>query len=148
MQIILKEKIRNLGDLGENVKVKPGYARNYLLPKGKALRATKTNIDIFEKQRKELEKVAKEKLAAAEKQAEQLNDIAFTIKAKAGEGGKLFGSIGTRDVAELVSAKGVEVAKHQVRMPNGVIRETGEIDINIQLHTDVDTKIKLVVEAE
>ena len=148
MQVILKEKIRNLGDLGENVRVKPGYARNYLIPQGKALRATKANIEVFEKQREALEKAAKEKLTAAEKQAEQLNDVAFTIKAKAGEGGKLFGSIGTRDVAEHVGAKGVEVAKHQVRMPTGVIREIGEYDITIQLHTDVDAKIKLVVEAE
>ena len=148
MQVILLQDLYKHGVAGEVVKVADGFARNYLIPQGKALRATKANIEVFEKQRKELEKAAQEKLTAAEKQAEQLNDVAFTIKAKAGEGGKLFGSIGTRDVAEHVSTKGVEVAKHQVRMPTGVIRETGEYDITIQLHTDVDAKIKLVVEAE
>lgn len=148
MQVILKEKIRNLGDLGESVNVKPGYARNFLIPQGKALRATKENLAAFEKQRAELEKVAKEKLADAEKQLAELNEATFTIKAKAGEGGKLFGSIGTRDVADHITEKGVTVAKHQVRMPHGVIRETGEFDIDVQLHTDLTAHIKLVVEAE
>lgn len=148
MQVILKEKVRNLGDLGDCVDVKAGYARNYLLPQDKALRATKTNLADFEAQRQALEKVAKEKLVAAEKQAETLKEFTLNIVAKAGDGGKLFGSIGTRDIAEQITAQGVEMAKHQIHMPHGVIRETGEYDIAIQLHTDVEVMIKVIIAAE
>jgi len=148
MQVILKEKIRNLGDLGETVNVKPGYARNFLLPNGKALRATTENVAVFEKQRAELEKAAAEKLTEAQTRAAKFADFSVTIASKAGEGGKLFGSIGTRDIADAVTAKGIALAKHEVRMPQGVIRQIGEYELQVQLHTDVSTTIKVIVEAD
>ena len=148
MKIILKEKIRNLGDLGECVDVKPGYARNYLLTQSKALRATAKNMEIFEAQRKELEKLSQDKLQAAKEIAEKLAEQSFAMTAQAGEGGKLFGSIGSRDIAEYVAKSGVKVAKHQVRLPNGVIREIGEYEVVLHLHTDVDVTVKLLVTAE
>ena len=148
MQVILKEKIRNLGDLGDTVNVKPGYARNFLLSQDKAMRATKANLEEFEARRAELEKIAAEKLQAAQSIAEKLAELSVVIQSKAGDGGKLFGSIGTRDIADAITAKGVEVAKHQVRMPEGVIRQIGEYELSLHLHTDVDVEIKVVVEAE
>jgi large subunit ribosomal protein L9 len=147
MQVILKEKIRNLGSLGECVNVKPGFARNYLIPQGKALMATKTNLAEFEAQRAEFEKQEAERLAKAQSQAEKIEALEIMIEAKAGEGGKLFGSIGTRDIADHISAKGVNVGKHQVRMPEGVIREIGEFDVAIHLHTDVDVTANVKVVA-
>lgn len=148
MEVILLEKVANLGTLGDKVKVKAGYGRNFLVPFGKAVPATKANVAEFEARRAELEKAANEKLSAAQQRAEQLNEIELTITAKAGDEGKLFGSIGTRDLAESISAVGVEVAKSEVRLPAGPIRTIGEFDIALQLHTDVSATVKVFVEAE
>ena len=148
MQVILREKIRKLGGLGECINVKPGYARNYLVPQGKAMVANKANLARFEAERAELEQRAHEILSAAAARAEKLQALTLSISASAGEGGKLFGSIGTRDIADVITAQGVEVHKHEVRLPHGVIRQVGEYDIEIHLHTDVDVAIKLLVVAE
>lgn len=146
MDIILLDKIANLGGLGDTVSVKAGYARNFLFPQGKAVPATKDNVAKFEQRRAELEAKIADELAAAEAKAAKLAELAeVTIAAPAGDEGKLFGSIGTRDIAEAVSAAGVEVAKSEVRLPLGTIRETGEFDIDIQFHSDVTGTIKLVV---
>ncbi|WP_281646361.1 50S ribosomal protein L9 [Parendozoicomonas sp. Alg238-R29] len=148
MEVILLEKVANLGALGDKVKVKAGYGRNFLVPFGKAVPATKDNVAQFEARRAELEKAANEKLATAQQRAEQLDEIELTITAKAGDEGKLFGSIGTRDLAESISAVGVEVAKSEIRLPAGPIRTIGEFDIALQLHTDVSATVKVFVEAE
>lgn len=148
MEVILKERILNLGDLGEKVIVKPGYARNYLIPTGKALQATKKNLATFEAERAQLEKIAQEKYQQAEAKANQLAELSLTIASKAGDGGKLFGSIGTRDIADALTQQGVKVAKHEVRMPNGVIREIGEFEVVVHLHSDIDTTININVVAE
>ncbi len=148
MEVILLEKIRNLGDLGDQVSVANGYGRNYLVPKGKAVPATKSNIEQFETRRAELQKQAAELLATAEARAEKLNELVVTITANAGDEGKLFGSIGTKDVADAVTAAGVEVAKAEVRMPHGVIRNTGEFSIELHLHTDVVATITVAVVGE
>ncbi len=148
MEVILLEKIANLGDLGTQVKVKAGYGRNYLIPFGKAVPATKANIADFDARRAELEKAAAAKLAEAEKRAASLAEIELTITAKAGDEGKLFGSIGTRDLADAITSAGVEVAKSEVRMPTGPIRMIGEYDIAVQLHSDVASSVKVFIEAE
>ena len=148
MEVILLEKIENLGALGDRVNVKPGYGRNYLIPKGKAAPATAENIAEFEARRAELEKQAGEALAAAEARREQLADRTFTIKAKAGEEGKLFGSIGTADIAHAIGEAGVEVERHEIRLPTGAYRQVGEYDVEIHLHTDINTIVKLLIEAE
>ncbi|PAU87654.1 50S ribosomal protein L9 [Pseudomonas sp. WN033] len=145
MEVILLEKIANLGNLGDKVAVKAGYARNFLLPFGKATQATADNIAAFEARRAELEKAAAEKKAAAEARAAKLEGLVVTIAANAGEEGKLFGSIGTRDIADAVTAAGVEIEKSEVRLPEGALRAIGEFDIALQLHTDVDATVKLVV---
>ena len=148
MEVILLEKVANLGDLGDKVNVKAGYGRNYLLPQGKATAATPENIAEFEARRAELERVAAEKRAAAEARAAQLNELVVTITANVGEEGKLFGSIGTQDIADALTASGIEVAKSEVRLPEGTIRQTGEYDITLQLHSEVNAEIKLVVAGE
>jgi large subunit ribosomal protein L9 len=145
MQVILLEKIRNLGELGDNVNVANGYGRNYLLPQGKAVPATKDNLEKFEARRAELEKNAADELAAAKSRAEQFAELSVTIAAHAGDEGKLFGSIGTKDIADAVSAKGIALEKHEVRLPTGAIRQTGEFDIDVHLHTDVDAVLKLII---
>ncbi len=148
MQVILNEKIHKLGELGESVNVKAGYARNYLMPQGKAIQATKANLKVFESRRAELEKIAADKLAAAEKQAKSMENLVLEIMAKAGESGKLFGSIGTRDLAESLKGQGVSVDRQMIRLPEGVIRELGEYEILIHLHTDVDITVNVKVLAE
>lgn len=149
MQVILLDKIGNLGSLGDQVAVKAGYARNFLFPQGKAVPATKQNVELFEQRRAELEKKLAEGLSAAEARAEQLNGLEeVTIVSKAGDEGKLFGSIGTRDIAEAISEAGVAVEKREVRLPHGTIRELGEFDIAVQVHSDVTANVKLVVIAE
>jgi large subunit ribosomal protein L9 len=149
MEVILLDKIAKLGGLGDKVTVKSGYARNYLLPKGKAVFASKANIEHFEARRADLEKQLAEALATAEAQAAKITELAeVTIASTAGDEGKLFGSIGTKDIADAITEAGVEVTKAQVRMPLGTIRETGEYDIVIHLHTDVDVNVKVVVIAE
>lgn len=148
MQVILLERIANLGNLGEVVKVKSGFGRNYLIPQGKAKSATKENIAEVEKRRAELEAQFAAQLAAAQARAETLNGLAVTLAAKAGDEGKLFGSIGTRDIAEAITKAGVEVSKSEVLLPNGALRNTGEYDIAVRVHADVEATIKLAVVAE
>ncbi len=149
MNVILLDKIANLGGLGDQVTVKAGFARNFLIPQGKAVMATKANIEHFEARRAELEAKLAEELAAATARGEKLSALEVVeIAAKAGEEGKLFGSIGTRDIAEAFSAAaGIEVAKSEVKLPHGALRTTGEFDIAVQLHSDVTVEVKLNVVA-
>jgi large subunit ribosomal protein L9 len=148
MEVILLEKVENLGNLGDKVAVRSGYARNYLVPQGKAKFATPENMAEFEARRAELEKMAAETLAAAEARREKLDGLEVTITMKAGNEGKLFGSVGTYDIAEAVGAAGVEIAKREVRMPEGALREAGEFEIDIHLHSDVNATIKLIIVGE
>lgn len=148
MEVILLEKVENLGGLGDKVSVKSGYGRNYLIPGGKATAATAENIVAFEERRAELEKVAAELLATAEARRDQLKDLTVTIAGKAGDEGKLFGSIGTTDIASAVTAAGVEIEKREVRLPAGPIRAIGEYEIDLHLHTDVNAAVKVIVIAE
>ncbi len=148
MEVILLEKVANLGGLGDTVKVRSGYGRNYLIPQGKAKPATAENIAYFEAQRAELERKAAEELAAAEARAEKLNALGVTITANAGDEGKLFGSVGPQDVADAVTAAGVEVGRHEVRMPEGPIRATGEYSIEVHLHADVNANVAVTVVGE
>ena len=147
MEVILLERIANLGDLGDKVSVKAGYGRNFLIPQGKATAATAENIAIFEERRAELEKAAAEKLAAAEARAAQLSELEVTITANTGEEGRLFGSIGTHDIADALTASGVEVNRSEVRLPEGTIRQTGEYDVTVQLHGGIEATVKLFVVA-
>jgi large subunit ribosomal protein L9 len=148
MQVILLEKVGKLGELGDKVAVKAGFGRNYLIPYGKAVPATASNVADFEARRSELEGAATEKRAAAEARATQLAELSIVIAGNAGDEGKLFGSIGTRDIADAISAAGAEVSKSEVRLPNGVIREIGEFEIDVQLHSEVTQMVKLSVVAE
>lgn len=148
MDVILLEKVGKLGGLGDKVAVKSGFGRNFLIPFGKAVPANEANIAEFETRRAELEKAAAEKLAVAEARAEQLNDKAITITSKAGDEGKLFGSIGVRDVADAISATGVEVNKSEVKLPEGPLRSIGDFTIAIQLHSDVTAEVAVSVVAE
>jgi large subunit ribosomal protein L9 len=149
MNIILLDKIANLGGLGDQVSVKSGYARNFLFPQGKAVPATKDNVEKFEARRAELEAKMTEVLNAAQARADQLTALeAVTIQAPAGDEGKLFGSVGTRDIADAVSAAGVAVTKAEVKLPTGTLRELGEYDIDVQLHAEVTTTVKVVIVAE
>jgi large subunit ribosomal protein L9 len=148
MEVILLEKITNLGDLGDRVRVRPGHARNYLLPQGKARRATPDNIRYFEERRAELERQAREQLEAARKRAEQLAGLSVTIHAKTGDEGRLFGSVNAQDIADAVTAAGVEIARNEVRLPHGPLRETGDFEIQLHLHSDVDATVQVSVVAE
>ena len=149
MQIILLDKVANLGSLGDQVNVKAGYARNFLIPQGKAVPATKKNIEFFEAKRAEFEAKLADVLKAAEAKAMQINALEkVTITSKAGDEGRLFGSIGTRDIAEAVKARGVNVSKSEVRLPNGVLRTVGEHEVSFQLHSEVFAKIIIDVVAE
>jgi large subunit ribosomal protein L9 len=146
MQVILLETIKNLGDLGSVVDVRSGYGRNFLIPQGKALPATKGNLAEVETRRAELEKQAAEQLAGAQERAEKLAEASVTVAAKAGDEGKLFGSVGTRDIAEAISAQtGVSVEKAEVKLPHGALRQTGEYELDLALHADLTVTIKLVV---
>ncbi|MBU2965054.1 50S ribosomal protein L9 [Amphritea sp. 2_MG-2023] len=148
MEVILLEKIGKLGSLGDKVTVKRGYGRNYLLPFGKAVPATAANLETFEARRAELESAANEKLNSAQTRADQLNEIELSIVAKAGEEGKLFGSIGTSDIADAISASGIEVAKSEVRLPEGALRTTGEFEVSIQLHPEITAIVGIIVVGE
>jgi large subunit ribosomal protein L9 len=148
MEVILLEKIGKLGKIGDKVAVKAGYGRNFLLPQGKAIRATASNVAEFEARRAELEAAANAKLAEAEARAAKINELAITITANSGDEGKLFGSIGTRDIADAATAAGVEIDKAEVRLPEGALREVGEYEIDVQIHSDVTAVIKLTVIAE
>ena len=148
MNVILLEPIANLGELGEEVSVRAGFARNFLLPKGKAVRASEENRAVFEGRRAELEAQANERLASAQTRGEALEGTVVTILAKVGEEGKLYGSVGTQDIADALAAAGHEVAKAEVRMPDGVIRMEGEFEIDVQLHSDVTVPITVAVAPE
>lgn len=148
MEIILLEKIANLGAMGEKVNVKPGYGRNFLIPQGKAAAATVENIADYEARRTELEKASADALTAANARRDELLDKVITIASNAGEEGKLFGSVGTADIAHALTEGGAAVERHEVRLPEGAFRMVGEYDVTLQLHTDVDVTIKLVIEAE
>ena len=145
MDIILLEKVGGLGNLGDKVRVKGGFVRNFLIPYGKAVSATTGNVARFEAKRAELEKGAMERLAAAQARADKLSGLTVIIAANAGDEGKLFGSIGTRDVADAITATGNEVGKSEVRMPNGVIRAIGDYQIDVQLHSDVTATVTVSV---
>lgn len=148
MDVILLTKVANLGDIGDRVDVKSGYGRNFLLPKGKATLATPANVAKFEARRAELEKVAREQLASAQARAEAMKEFKLNISAKAGNEGKLFGSIGTTDIADACSAQGHKVARAEVRLPNGPIRTVGEHQVVLHLHTDVDVQLPVTIVAE
>ncbi|WP_455198372.1 50S ribosomal protein L9 [Kaarinaea lacus] len=148
MNVILLEKVRNLGELGEQVSVKSGYGRNFLIPQGKAIPANEENLAQLEARRAELEKAAAEKLAAAETRKAALDGLEITIRHQAGEEGKLFGSVGTIEIANAITDTGTEVVKSEVRLPEGALRQVGDYEIDIQLHTDVMATVKLSVVAE
>ena len=148
MKVILLEKVHNLGELGDTVNVKPGFGRNYLIPYGKALPATKDNLAEVEVRRAELEKVAKEVLDAAQKRAEPFKDVAITIVAKAHDEGKLFGSVGVREIVEMLHEKNLEIEKKEVILPQGPIHSVGESEVELVFHGDVIVMLKVVVESE
>jgi len=148
MDIILLEKIENVGRIGDKVSVKPGFARNYLIPQGKATLATPENIATFEARRAEIEAKAHGTLEAAQARAAQLEGQVVRVKAKAGPGGKLFGSIGTADIAEACEALGFAVERSEVRLPEGPLRVVGEHQIELHFHTDVNVPLSVVVESE
>ena len=148
MEVILLEKTRNLGDLGDKVSVKSGYGRNFLIPQGKAVPATAENLAVFDQRRAELEANAVENLKMAEERKAKISVLKIVIASKAGDEGKLFGSIGTRDIAEAISKAGVNLEKKEVLMPAGPIRQTGEYQIALQVHSDVQFTVPVVVVAE
>ena len=148
MQLILLQKVVNLGGLGDKVNVKPGYGRNYLIPYGKAVPATSANLAAFEAKRAEYEAKANASLAAAEARRAAFEGAAVTIAANASTEGKLFGSVGTRDIAEAFTAAGLKLEKSEVVMGEGPIRRTGEFEVTVHLHADVETKVKVTVVAE
>ncbi|MFZ5562337.1 MAG: 50S ribosomal protein L9 [Pseudomonadota bacterium] len=148
MEVILLEKIKNLGALGAKVKVKSGYGRNFLIPQGKAVPATEKNVADFDARRSELERHAGEQLADAQGRAGRIGALAVVIAAKAGDEGKLFGSVGTRDIAEAISKLGETVDKSEVRLPNGALRSTGDYDVDLQLHPEVTVTVKVTVVSE
>jgi large subunit ribosomal protein L9 len=148
MEVILLEKVANLGNLGDKVSIKSGYGRNYLIPQGKAVAATAKKIAEFEVRRAELEQAAIEKLKAAQVRANALSRLEIIIAHKAGDEGRLFGSVGTHNIAEAITSAGVPVEKQEVRLPHGAIRHIGEYDIDITVHTDVVATLVIKVTAE
>ena len=148
MDVILLTKVANLGNIGDRVDVKSGYGRNYLLPKGKATLATPENVKKFEARRAELEKLAREQLQDAEKRAAKFKDYKLEISAKAGTEGKLFGSIGTADIAEAATKAGHKLSRAEVRLPTGPLRTVGEHVVAVHLHTDIDIQLPVVITAE
>jgi large subunit ribosomal protein L9 len=148
MNVILLERVNNLGDLGDEVSVKPGFARNYLIPNAKAVQANNANREVFEQRRAELEAKANEILGVAKSRAEKIEGHILTIMVKSGEEGRLYGSVGTQDIADALKADGHEVERSEVRLPDGAIRAIGEYDIAVQLHSDVTAGIKVAVVEE
>lgn len=149
MQVILLENVGKLGKLGDQVNVKSGYGRNYLVPYGKAVPATETNVAEFEQRRAELEAAAAERVNAARERGQKLAELGvIRIGANAGEEGKLFGSVGTRDIADAITAAGVELHKREVLMPHGAIRETGEFELEVMLHAEVVQTVAVAVVPE
>jgi len=148
MQVILLEKTRNLGDLGEKVNVKPGYGRNFLIPQGKAVPATAANLEVFEQRRAELEASAAENLKLAEERKAKIAALSIVIASKSGDEGKLFGSIGTRDISDAITKAGELVEKKEVQLPEGSIRQTGEYEVTLQVHSEIQFTIPVVVVPE
>jgi large subunit ribosomal protein L9 len=148
MNVILLERVANLGNLGEAVKVKAGYGRNFLIPQGKAVPATPANVEKFEARRAELEQAAAERLSTAEARKDAVSALSISITQRAGDEGKLFGSVGTTDIAHAITDAGVPVEKREVRMPNGPIRQIGEHIVEIELHSDVIAEITVTVNPE
>ena len=148
MEVILLETIGKLGDLGDKVTVSSGYGRNFLIPKKKAVPATAANLEIFEGKRAELEKNAKARLQEANKRGEQIADLVLNLTAKAGDEGKLFGSITVRDIVDACFSKGIEVEKSEIKLPEGPIRNTGDFEVGVQVHPDLMVKMKITVSAE
>ena len=148
MDVILLEKVDNLGNLGDKVAVRPGYGRNFLIPTGRAVAATPENLKAFEARRAELEKQAAERIAAATARKEKLDGLAITIKHRAGDEGKLFGSVGTSDIAQAVEVLGITLEKSEIRLPQGALRVTGEHDVTVHLHADVNATLKVNVVGE
>lgn len=148
MEVILLQDVGNLGELGDKVTVKAGYGRNYLIPQHIAVPATKENLEEFEERRAELQRIADEKLAEAKKRAELVNGLDITLTVKAGEEGKLFGSVTVRDIAEAAGKRGVEIDNSEINLPEGPIRALGEYEIDVQLHPEVNAVLKLGVIAE
>jgi len=148
MDVILLTKVANLGNIGDRVKVKSGYGRNFLLPKGKATLATPENVKKFEARRSELEKVARDQFQDAESRAAAFKEFKLQITAKAGTEGKLFGSIGTADIAEACTKAGYKLARSEVRLPTGPLRTVGDHMITVHLHTDIDVQLPVVITAE
>ena len=148
MEVILLEKIANLGNLGDKVSIKAGYGRNYLVPRGKAVPATAKKIAEFEARRAELEKAAADKLGAAQTHADRLSKLEIVITHKAGDEGRLFGSVGTHNIAEAINKAGGEVEKQQIRLPNGAIRHVGDYDVDISLHSDVTVTMSIKIAPE
>ena len=148
MEVILLQKVANLGNIGERVKVRSGYGRNFLLPQGKATLATPENIARFEARRAELERLAREQLVSAEERSGAIKDFKLTIHAKAGTEGKLFGSIGTSDIAEAATRDGFNIERSEVRLPAGPLRMLGEHVISLHLHADIDVPLHVTIVAE
>jgi large subunit ribosomal protein L9 len=149
MQVILLEKVHHLGNLGDNVTVRPGYARNFLIPQGKAILATEKNLANFEAKRAELEKAQGDKLSLAQSQAAQLKSVkTVAIGSKVGSEGKLFGSVSAADIASALSHAGIKVTKQSVRLPNGPLRYTGDYEVTVHLHPDVSVNVKVQVVSE
>lgn len=148
MDIILLEKIRNLGELGDQVNVKAGYARNFLLPSGKAVVANDTNKAAFEARRTELEKAQADTLSVAQSRASKVDGLRIELSARAGEDGKLFGSIGTREIADAITATGTEVSRSEVLMPDGPIKEISEVQLEVSFHPEITAKVTVAVSAE
>tara|TARA_B100000609_G_C16898200_1_gene273201 strand:+ start:50 stop:499 length:450 start_codon:yes stop_codon:yes gene_type:complete len=148
MEVILLETIGKLGDLGDKVNVSSGYGRNFLIPKKKAVPATAANLEAFEEKRAELEKNAEAKLEDAKKRGEQVADLVLNLTAKAGEEGKLFGSITVRDIADACLSNGVGIEKSEIKLPDGPLRNTGEFEVGVQVHPDLIVKMKIIVSAE
>jgi large subunit ribosomal protein L9 len=148
MDIILLQKVANLGNIGDRVKVKSGFGRNYLLPHGKATLATPDNVKRFEARRAELEKAAHEQMSSAEQRAEALKEFKLVIPSKAGTEGKLFGSIGTADIAEAATKAGINIERSEVRLPNGALRTIGDHSVVLHLHADIDVPLAVTIVAE
>ncbi len=148
MEVILLQKVANLGNIGDKVRVKPGYGRNYLLPQGKAALCTPANLKKFEERRAELEKLASDELESAKLRAGQLEGFKLSLTAKAGTEGKLFGSVGTADIAEAVTKAGIRIERSEVRLPGGPIRLVGEHHVKLHLHTDIEIDLPVTVIAE
>jgi large subunit ribosomal protein L9 len=148
MEVILLKKVDNLGELGDKVSVRPGYGRNFLIPQGYAAPATKANLEAFEARRAELERQAAATLAEAQQRKAQLEGLRITIARKAGDEGRLFGSVGTADIADAVTEAGVALERHEVRLPEGTLRAVGEYEVDLHLHADVDAKLNLEIVAE